>query len=97
MRFHVYRKDWERKVGEIMKTPMEPENMEEKYNVAVLDKNVSYFLRAPAENTPRLYSSFSALISKILCSEVKGKTNNSGDGKGMRVPCNLTLKGNGNG
>ena len=38
MGFHVYRKTWNQKVGEVYNTRMEPENKEDKYAVAVLDK-----------------------------------------------------------
>ena len=86
------------KVGEILDTRMEPENREDKYAVAVIDRESSIVGHLPKGTSGKYAKTvFFFLQSDALniCSvEVTAKAVNLGDGKGMRVLRKLIFRGN---
>ena len=99
MGFHVYRKNWNPKVGDVYNTRMEPENKEDKYAVAVFDKEGRVVGHIPKGKSGKYAKTvFFYLRSNALnlCSvKVTGRAVTFGDFKGMRVPCRLAFGGNG--
>ena len=97
MGYHEYQRNWIPFVGEELTCRMEPVNVMEKYAVAVINNDavVGHLMKEWGS------SKFAKTIFYFLRSDdlnsctavVTGRAVNKKDGKGIQIPCKLTLSG----
>ena len=92
MGYHDYRKTWIPFVGEDLQCRMEPDNVVDKYTVAVINKDrvVGHPMKGKTGKLTKTVFFF--LRTDTINSarvEITGKAVNKGKGKGMQVPCKI--------
>ena len=97
MGYHAYRQTWKPYIKEKLNAVMEPENISDKYAVAVTRSEGGIVGHLPKGKSGRFAKTifyFLRACSANACDiEITGAPVNIGDEKGMKVPCKLTLSG----
>ena len=89
--FHVYRKNWEPVLGEVLKTCMEPQN-----EVVDNENNViGHLPKGKSEKYAKTICCFLKTDPLNICHvKITRKALNLGDNKRMKIPCVLQFTGN---
>ena len=93
MGFHVYKTSWNPYVGEELRAVMQPNNLMDKFAVAVERNELGVVGHLPLGKSGKFAKTifyFLKANQQNSCNViVRGKAVNEGDGKGMKVPCRL--------
>ena len=94
--YHEYQRNWIHFVGEKLTRRMVPENVMDKYTVAVInnDTEVGHLMKGEGGKFAKTIFYFLRSDELNSCtSVVTGRAVNKKDGKGIQIPCKLTLSG----
>ena len=93
--YHAYMNSWKKIIGEKWKTRAKPENIMNKYVVAVLkDKQVEHLTKVKSESWAKtIFYFLRANQSSSAVFTVKRKRSNYENGLGLQISCTIKLKG----
>ena len=93
---HTCMNEWTSEIGEILKTRLEPENVVDRFAVAVEKEGqiVEHLNKGNSGRIAKAIFYFLPTNHGHTCQvEIRGKGFNSGDEQGLKVPCTLQFSG----
>ena len=92
--FHVYKEEWEPKIGETLQAEMDPKNDHDPFAISVRKGNqVVGHLERGVHFAQTIFYFLRADETAQCVVTIEGKPTNLGDKLGQKVPCSLRLTG----